>query len=116
MSKPTKTNPAYASLAYRKAILQWVSSSIRNRLLGVTGDPPEALLCDDVFPVDAEVPADELVEYIGELNEEEARLGLEMNKFEFTRRSDAKPEQSQRQQQKKPKGKKGGSEGGQGAN
>jgi len=98
-----KTNPAYASLAYRKAIVQFVSSSIKTRLLGLTGEPTERLLCDDVFPVDAEVPAEELVDFIGELNEEEARLDLEMNKFEFTRRANATPEQRQHSKKKKRK-------------
>jgi hypothetical protein len=114
MSRPVKTNPAYASLAYRKSIIQWVSSNLKNRLLGVTGEPTERLMCEDVLPVDAEVPAEELYDYIRGLAEEEAQLDLEMNKFEFTRKADgSKQRHRQGKSSRKALGRPTGQGGGQ---
>jgi hypothetical protein len=110
MNRPIKTNPAYASLAYRKAIVQFVSSAIRTRLIGLTGDPPEKLMCEDVFPVDAEVPAEELVDFVRQLAEEEAKLDLEMGKFEFTRRA-YEPRNQSKEQTRKKNGPEGGRQG-----
>lgn len=90
MSRPTKTNPAYAAIAYRKAIVQYVAEHIKAQFIGVTGEPPNRLLCEEVFPVDAEVPVEDIQQYYAELAEEEGKLDLELNKFEFMRKEDGK--------------------------
>lgn len=116
MSRPTKTNPAYAALAYRKAIVQYVAENIKARFIGVTGDPPERLMCEEVFPVDAEVPVEDIAQYYTELAEEEAKIDLEMGKFEFTRKADGRTDQQltagsgarrSRSRRSKSKGEKG---------
>jgi hypothetical protein len=94
MSRPTKTNPAYAALAYRKAIVQYVAENIKAQFIGVTGEPPNRLMCEEVFPVDAEVPVEDIQQYYAELGEEENRLDLELNKFEFMRKTDGEEQRS----------------------
>jgi hypothetical protein len=117
MSKPTKTNPAYAAIAYRKAIVQYVAEHIKGQFIGVTGEPPNRLLCEEVFPVDAEVPVEDIQQYYAELAEEEGKLDLELNKFEFTRKADGQRDQlisghgARRSHRQKQKRTKSGAEG-----
>lgn len=103
--KPTKTNEAYASLAYRKSIVQHLTAYVKRSFIGLDGEPKETLICEDVFQVDSEVPPEEFVSYMEELYQEEAELDLEMRKFEFARKE--KNVKTGRQPQKKASRKSG---------
>lgn len=84
MSQTTRTNPAYAHLAYRRAILQHVTALLLRDYIAPNGNEPnEAIYSDEVYRVDAQVPATDIGKYIEELQAEDAKLLLEMNKFEF---------------------------------
>jgi hypothetical protein len=90
-----KTNPAYAHLAYRKAILTETIALLRRKYTpDHTDDVPKRLLCEEVMHCDAEVPQEEINEFLGELEAGRAEIDLEMKKFEFVRK-DAKPQITQ---------------------
>jgi hypothetical protein len=96
-----RTNEAYAVLAYRKSVIQYISAQLRRKFIAAAGsEPQETLTCEDVFPADAQVPQEEIVEYVMELEREEADLDLEMSKFEFARKPD-ETRQRQRQSSRK---------------
>lgn len=83
---PLKTNPAYAHLAYRKAITRRLSVYLHRSFLGdELGDPQEIIMSDEVFPIDQQVPVEEVQRYIEGLNEQVAELDLELGKFSLTR-------------------------------
>lgn len=84
MSQSNRTNPAYAYLAYRRAVIQHVAHVLTTEYTAPVGeDPNQHIYADDVFRCDAEVPVPDVVGFIEELQAEDARLQLEMNKFEF---------------------------------
>jgi hypothetical protein len=84
-----KTNPAYAYLAYRKAIIQDVIAYLQNEHLGATGtEPKRKIVSDDVFHVDSDVPREEIEQFLGEMLQKESHLELEMAKFEFKMKED----------------------------
>lgn len=85
----TRTNPAYAHLAYRKAVLGRVVQFLSDEFLARTSDEPkDVVLCEDVFRDDSEVPMGNIEEYIEELQQEEESLRLELSRFEFVKRGD----------------------------
>ncbi len=89
MTRSIKTNPAYAYLAYRRAIVQDIIAHLQNSYLGGRGDDPQRkILSDEVFHVDAEVPREEIENYVGELMQKDAHLELEMAKFEFSKKDE----------------------------
>jgi hypothetical protein len=82
-----RTNPAYLELAYRKAITAELLDVLRSKYTPAYGDDPEKkVVCEDVFRDDSEVPQSAIEDFIGELEEREARLDLELNRFEFVKR------------------------------
>jgi hypothetical protein len=84
-----RTNPAYAYLAYRRAIIQQQIHYLQSQYTSVDGtEPKDRMICEEVFQSDAEVPEREIIQFIEELQEKDAHLGLEMNKFEFTKREE----------------------------
>jgi hypothetical protein len=84
MTTPHRTNPAYAMLAYRRSILQHVSAMLMREYYATPNEEPkQRMYSDEVFRCDAEVPVTEIAAYIEELQLEDARIGLELNKFEF---------------------------------
>lgn len=83
-----RTNPAYASLAYRRTIVHQTITYLKREYVGLDEDPKQTLLCEEVLAADAQVPVEEVAQYLGELEQEKHRLTLELGKFEFTRRSD----------------------------
>jgi len=86
MSKHSRTNPAYAYLAYRKAIIGHTITYLLSSVVGSEGFEPTArIVSDDVFREDEAVPKEEVQSYVDELQAEEARLSLEMSQFEFVR-------------------------------
>jgi hypothetical protein len=92
MTTPIRTNPAYAYLAYRKAILKHTINYLLSDVVGANGYAPKTtLVCDDVFREDSDVPPEEVLTFVEQLQQEEADLQLEMNKFDF-RKPDAQPQ------------------------
>ena len=84
MANTNRTNPAYAYLAYRRAIINHVTHLLMTDYVAPTdGEPNEYILSDDVFKTDSQVPISEIKQYLEELQVEDAALQLEMNKFEF---------------------------------
>ncbi len=82
-----RTNPAYLELAYRKAITAELLDVLRSKYTPAYGDDPDKkVVCEDVFRDDSEVPQSAIEDFIGELEEREARLDLQLNKFEFVKR------------------------------
>jgi len=81
----TKTNPAYAHLAYRRAIVIQLVDELRENYLALSSEEPKKeVLCGDVYQEDSVVPPDELEMVIEELEQEALDLELEMRKFTFT--------------------------------
>lgn len=109
-----RTNPAYLHLARRKTILRHMVNYMMGDLVGANGDEPkETLICEEVFQVDAVVPTDDILGFVEEMQEKEAVVQLEMNKFQFTRDTDeqhdaTEPEEPQSPGGSKQKGGKGG--------
>jgi len=84
MANTNRTNPAYAYLAYRRAIINHVTHLLVTDYVAPTdGEANESIFSDDVFKTDSQVPISEVKQYLEELQIEDARLQLEMNKFEF---------------------------------
>lgn len=84
MANTNRTNPAYAYLAYRRAIINHVTHLlVTDYVAPVDGEANESIFSDDVFKSDSQVPISEIKLYLEELQAEDARLQLEMNKFEF---------------------------------
>jgi len=89
MARPLKTNPAYAYLAYRKAILKSTINWLTSEYVGFDGVSPKgSLICEEVFRDDSEIPPEDIYSFVEELQEEESRLQLELNKFDFVRKDD----------------------------
>lgn len=85
-----KTNPAYAHLAYRKAIYTEAIMLLRRKYLADdAGDAPCKLICEEVMLGDSEVPQEEVHQFLNELETERAGLDLEMRKFEFVRKNES---------------------------
>ncbi len=94
----TRTNPAYKAIVYRRTIVHNVIISLKRDYLGVDSDPEKKMICEEVFAADSEIPTEEILQYVEELEREHHGLTLEMNKFEFTKRSenDSKFQQAQK--------------------
>lgn len=89
MARPTRTNPAYAYLAYRRTVLKNTISWLTSEYVGLDGiSPRSTLICEEVFRDDSEIPPEEILSFVEELQEEEARVQLELNKFDFVRKED----------------------------
>ena len=83
---PLKTNPAYAHLAYRKAITKSLAIHLHRTFLGdELGEPQGVIISEDVFSVDQQVPVEEVQRFIEELNDNVAKLDVELAKFSLTR-------------------------------
>jgi len=88
-----KTNPAYANLAYRKAIIHNIIYRLKRDCVGDSALPPkDTIVAEDVYAVDAEVPIEEIALFIEELVDQKEALELEMAKFEFVKKKPT-PEQ-----------------------
>lgn len=84
MTKPLRTNPAYAHLAYRKTIVTREIVFLRRTYLGdELTSPREVLVCEEVFPQDQQVPQEEIQHRIETLTEEAAQLDVELRKFQL---------------------------------
>lgn len=86
---PQRTNPVYAQLAYRKAILGEVITFLTNTFTTAYNDEPaKTIVSEDVFREDSDVPLEDVGGYILELQQEEESLRLELAKFEFVKRGE----------------------------
>jgi len=84
-----RTNPAYAHIAYRKAILGRTIQFLSDNFLALSADEPkDVILCEDVFREDSEVDIRSIEEYIEELQQEEESLRLELAKFDFVKKDE----------------------------
>lgn len=97
MTRTRKTNPAYAHLAYRRSILRAAVALLQQKYTPINGEDPERIICEEVFQADAEVPEEEINQFVEELQEKEAFLGLEMKRFEFVRQDNGKEQEPEGQ-------------------
>ena len=100
--KTTRTNPAYAALAYRRTIIHNAIILLKREFIGVDSDPNKKMLCEEVLTVDSEVPVEEVAQYVEELEQEHHSLTLELGKFEFTRKNQNESKQQQAQKKSHP--------------
>ena len=81
-----RTDPAYAQLAYRRAVVKYLHNHVLTVLVGADGLPPQdQIISEDVFREDSEVPQEVLMSYAEELQVEEAELDLELKKYQLVR-------------------------------
>jgi hypothetical protein len=92
-----KTNPAYAALAYRRTIIHNTIIYLKREFVGLDSDPQRKMICEDVLHADSEVPAEEVLQFVEELEREHHAITLELGKFEFTRKNDDDPKFRQAQ-------------------
>lgn len=106
-----KTNPEYAALAYRKAILTETVTMLRRHYVSDDmGHPPQRTLqSGEVLRDDSEVPQEHFYQFITELETKAAEVDLEMRSFEFKRKNvtTAEPPRPQSSQVPAKKGAKG---------
>ncbi len=97
-----RTNPAYAALAYRKAILGEVIARLTVDYTAAMGNnPSRVIVCEEVLREDSDVPPGEIGSYLEELQQQEESLRLELLKFDFVRRDEQKAKQVRKPQQPK---------------
>lgn len=84
MTRTQRTNPAYAFIAYRRAILKHVTALLTRDYCSLPNEEPaKHIYSDEVFLCDREVPSEDIGQFIEELEREDAKLLLDLNKFEF---------------------------------
>lgn len=89
MPQPTKTNPAYAHLAYQGAIRDAVIELIMEKYVGNDMSPPELdIECAQLVREDAIVPLDEILHFVNELKDGKMLVDRELRRFDFVRRDD----------------------------
>ncbi len=85
----SNTNPAYAHLAYKRALLEYVTNYLLENFVGTDDHPPQLVDCPYIARSERAVPRDEVVHFIDQLRITTARVEDEMNRFDFVRRNDA---------------------------
>lgn len=89
MSTPTRTNPAYAHLAYQVAIAERLIEDILEKYIGnEVATPIVEIECTQLVRDDAIVPQDEILHFVDRLKNHKAQLDRELTRFEFVRRPD----------------------------
>jgi hypothetical protein len=84
MTRTQRTNPAYAFIAYRRAILKHISALLTRDYCSLPNEEPaKHMYSDEVFLCDREVPSEDIGLFIEDLEREDAKLLLDLNKFEF---------------------------------
>lgn len=100
MNRPTKTNPEYAAMAYRKALLRTCVVHL-TKFTGAMGeDPSGKIISEDVIREDSEVPEEDIVDFITDMQQEADTLRLEMARYELVKREETNGESKQRTQRK----------------
>lgn len=87
MMAMVRTNPAYAELAYRRTIIYQTIVLLKRDFVGLDSDPQKKMICEEVLNADSEVPVENIIQFVEELEREHHDLTLELNKFEFTKKS-----------------------------
>jgi len=86
------TDPEYAALAYRKAIIEEVMTLLHHRFLpDASGMAPQRLVCQEVLQVDSSVPEVAFEQYLEVLAKQRIELEHEMRNFAFMRKDDPAP-------------------------
>ena len=85
MSRPTKTNPEYAAMAYQKALLGQCIAHLSS-YTSLQGPPQGTIITEDVVREDSEVPEEEILAYVTGLQQDFESIRLEMAKFDFVKR------------------------------
>lgn len=99
--RPTRTNPAYAALAYRKAVIAEVIERLNGEYTSAMGDnPSRVIISDDVIREDSEVPEKDIGAFVEELQQEQESLRLQLLKFDFVRRDEQATKEVRKQQPK----------------
>ena len=79
-----KTNPAYAHLAWRRAIVVQLMDDLRENYLALSSsEPRKHIICEEVFREDSTVPEGAISAVYEELEQEAEQLRLELGKFSF---------------------------------
>lgn len=97
MMAPVRTNPVYAALAYRRTIIHNTIIMLKREFIGLDAEPNKKMICEDVLHSDSEVPSEEIIQFVEELEQQQHDLTLEMNKFEFTKKGSHDPKLQQAQ-------------------
>jgi hypothetical protein len=103
MSRPTRTNPEYAAMAYRKALLGVCVAHLTRHTGAMGEDPVGSIVSEDVVREDSLVPEEEIVDFITEMQQEQESLRLEMSRFDFVKRVDDDSSKHKPQRAQKPK-------------
>jgi len=121
--RPTKTNPAYAYLAYQLAITEHTIAWLLDNHYGTDAqEAPDRISCEYLPREDSDVPADEVLHFVEELKDRKTQLEGEMRQFTFVKREHDDPARpgykhlrtlrparsSSEQQSAKPQAKKSG--------
>jgi len=83
------TNAAYAHLAYKLALFEYVANYLLENCVGTDDHPPQLVECPYVPQQESVVPQDEIIHFVDQLRGNATRVEDEMNKFEFVRRNNA---------------------------
>lgn len=89
MSTPTRTNPAYAHLAYQSSVAEQIIEDILENYVGnETSTPTREIECTLLVREDAVVPEDEILHFVDRLKTHKAQIDRELTRFELVRRED----------------------------
>lgn len=84
---PLKTNHIYATLAYRKSVLQETIAFLQRQFIGAGGSEPKSqIVCEDVFSVDSTVPVEDVQQFVHDLQQLKLQVELEMSEYDFHRK------------------------------
>ena len=86
MDRLIRTNPEYAVMAYRKALLGQCIAHLTRFTSSMGEAPREKVIAEEVIREESEVPEEEIQDFILGLEQERESLRLELAKFEFVKR------------------------------
>ena len=88
---PTRTNPVYLEIAYRKAVLGEVISLLRSNYTGAYDDAPKnVIVSEDVLREESDVPEEAVQQLIVDMQQQEESLRLDLLRFDFVERKGTK--------------------------
>lgn len=84
----SKTNPAYAHLAHQHAIVSHTIALMQERYLGTDAqDPQDVMYCEGLPRDDSEVPEDEILLFVRDLQHKRLEIERQMQMFDFVSRA-----------------------------
>lgn len=84
----SKTNPAYAHLAHQHAIVSHTIALMQERYLGTDAqEPQDVMYCGGLPREDSEVPEDEILLFVRELQHKRLEIEQQMQMFDFVPRA-----------------------------